>query len=85
MLVQAANFRKKFGALAIQHLRVLLNHAKCGVSRFKWVDERKRGKSSGAQATQNMERDAPWTDWSKMLQLLDAAASLSSSPITNHK
>jgi len=43
MLVQAATFRKKFGALAIQHLRVLLNHAKCGVSRFKWVVSREEG------------------------------------------
>ncbi len=70
MLVQAANFRKKFRSLANQHLRVPLKHAKCGVSRFKWADERKRGEKQrgigGAEhgagrSIDGLDRDAPAT------------------------
>jgi hypothetical protein len=46
MLVQTANFRKKFRSLANQHLRVLLKHAKCGGSRFKWVVSREGGEKA---------------------------------------
>jgi hypothetical protein len=44
ILVQAENFRKSFTSMSVPHLRVPLKHAKCGVSRFKWVVSREEGK-----------------------------------------
>jgi hypothetical protein len=70
ILVQAENFRKSFTSMSVPHLRVPLKHAGRRVSRFKWADERKRGKNQrgtgGAEhgagrSMDGLEQDAPAT------------------------
>jgi hypothetical protein len=80
MLVQTANFRKKFRSLANQHLRVLLKHAKCGGSRFKWVVSREGGKKQrgtggvehgAGRSIDGLDQDAPATGKKQQINRAD--------------
>jgi microcystin degradation protein MlrC len=55
------------------------------IETFPRKETEDRGKEAVVSlAAQNLERDAPTTAWSKMLQLREEATSSSSSPVTNH-
>ena len=86
MMVQAENFRKKFQSLPIPHLRVPFKHAECGVSRFKWADKRKRRHEAASPYRSKHEAECfLGRSGAANPSHNEEAASLSYSPLTNHK